>query len=114
MTWHKVNIDFHQQRIEERFAPWFMSAQPTSSPSEVLSYAVQRRACTTMAALSSFQKHDVPWRVPAWDACKTRLLANTHVAACRYHELSCVRPRTEQCSCSRLSHALGWATARSR
>lgn len=114
VTWHKVNIDFHQQRIEERFAPWFMSAQPTSSPSEVLSYAVQRRACTTMAALSSFQKHDVPWRVPAWDACKTRLLANTHVAACRYHELSCVRPRTEQCSCSRLSHALGWATARSR
>jgi hypothetical protein len=69
------------EESEKGFAPWFTSTQPSSSPSEVLSYVVQRRACTTMAALSSFQKHDVPWRVPAWDACETRLLANTHVAA---------------------------------
>jgi len=75
-------------------------------------YAVQRRACTTMAALGSFQKHDVPRRVPAWDACKTRLLANTHVAAFRYHELSCVRPSTEQCSCPRLSFHMRWAGPR--
>lgn len=116
VTWHKVSIGFRQQRIEERFAPWLMPAQPTSSPSEVLSYAVQRRARTTMAALGSFQKHGVRRRVPAWDACKTRVLANTHVAACRHREVSCVRASTAQCSCSRsrLSHALGWATARSR
>ena len=82
-----------------------VSAQPTSSPSEVRSYAVQRCACATMAALSSFQKHDGGWRVPAWDACKTRMLANTHVAACRYHEVSCVRQSTEQQYCSCLSHA---------
>lgn len=93
-------------------APWFMSAQPTSSPSEVLSDAVQRRARTEMAALGSFQKQGVRRRVPAWDACKTRVLANTHVAACRHREVSWVRASTAQCSCVRASNLQRSARAR--
>jgi hypothetical protein len=54
---------------EKTFAPWFRSAScvlSNNTTSEVLSYAVLRRACTTMAALlSSFQKHLGPRRVPA-------------------------------------------------
>jgi hypothetical protein len=59
------------------------------SASEVLSYVVQRRACTTMAALSSFQKHEVPWvflhgmrvRRGCW-----RAIHVARVYTCRYHE----------------------------
>jgi hypothetical protein len=102
------------EESEKRSAPWFTYAQPAFSPSEVLSYVVQRRACTTMAALSSFQKHDVPWlflhgmrvRRGYWRARMWRRVQ-------RYHELSCV---TTECLPAVLVPftCAGLATARSR
>jgi hypothetical protein len=58
VTWHKASVGFQQQRARrKRFAPWFASAScvlSNKTTSEVLRYAVLRRACTTMAALSSW------------------------------------------------------------
>jgi hypothetical protein len=51
---------------ETTFAPWFRSAScvlSNNTTSEVLSYAVLRRACTTMAAILEIP--EAPRRVPA-------------------------------------------------
>jgi hypothetical protein len=85
------------------FAPWLASAScvlSNETTSEVLSYAVLRRACTTMAALSSFQNSRSTWSLDVFLHVSAATGKERMVAACRYQEEDAVYD-WKRCSCRR-------------